>query len=89
MNAISWQPYEEMAFITPRFEAAAQELDLDMDAWSACLESERPDDVLEAARTQMEEAGVNSTPSVFLNGETVASSTGAVFDAIESALEEE
>lgn len=46
----------------------AQDLKLDMDTFKACLESERPERRIEASVREARAIGLDSTPSLFVNG---------------------
>ncbi len=63
--------------------------ELDATELSSCLSERRYSDAVSEDRAMGERLGVNSTPSVFVNGEKVASpSYGAIRTAIEQALSE-
>ncbi len=52
----------------PVFREFAQELGLDMDAYDACMSDRRHLTAIAAARKYGDQLGVNSTPTIFLNG---------------------
>lgn len=54
-----------------RHSSAAELLGLDRNAFDACYDSQATSDVLSAAATLRESRGVNSTPTVYLDGQKV------------------
>jgi protein-disulfide isomerase len=48
--------------------AIATALELDLDTFDACMQSERPSARVQAAQAQGERAGVSGTPTIFVNG---------------------
>lgn len=59
------------AYRTQALEVFAVALGLDEEAFSECLASDRYEDVVEAERAEGEERGVQSTPTLFVNGEMI------------------
>lgn len=68
------------------FVALATELGLDAAGFGGCLDSERYESASAETRNLAVELGVNSTPTLFINGVTV---TGANLPPILDAIEEE
>jgi protein-disulfide isomerase len=58
---------------TDMFIGYADDLGLDHKAFTSCLESDKHADLVEWNRQMGSEAGVNSTPSVFINGRAAES----------------
>ncbi|MGD8454828.1 MAG: DsbA family protein [Anaerolineales bacterium] len=66
----------EMSLGTDAYLQYAQDLDLDMDAFTTCLEEERYEDRVLADLNYATNLGVNSTPTFFINGVTVVGAQG-------------
>lgn len=59
------------AYRTQALEAFAAALGLDEEVFGDCLASDRYEDLVEAERTAGQERGVQSTPTLFVNGEMI------------------
>lgn len=83
-----WQvEFEEDAFTEENIFEGADLLRLDLDAFEDCLDDDATDEALAAAIEAGQDARINSTPSVFVNGDAVDPPTpDNVFDAIEDEL---
>lgn len=71
--------------ITPRLTRYAEELGLDTAAFGQCLSSGKYTQPLQQAVQAGQQAGVNATPTFFVNGQRVE--TAALISAIEAALQ--
>lgn len=79
--------YGNTAFAGNRLAAGIGGLGLDTGAWEACMSSDRPDDVLQAAITSANNVlGFAGTPTVTINGAIVQSNLDAINSAIDQAL---
>jgi protein-disulfide isomerase len=67
------------------FIAYAQDLGLDRKAFASCLQSEKHADLVEWNRQLGLEAGVNSTPTIFING--LRSAAPLDFDKLKAEIE--
>lgn len=68
------------AFIGNRLTSGAQALGLDMDAFNSCFNSERVTSLLTLAQTK----GVGSTPTIEINGTSVAADLSTILSTIDS-----
>jgi len=59
-------------FTRPKLEQYAEDLGLDSGAFNACVESGRYDDWVRAQTEAGRQQGVNSTPTLFVNGRRIA-----------------
>lgn len=85
----SWQDtYGNAAFSGSRLASGADALELDRAAWDACINSSRPDSLLEEAISYVNTLGerFQGTPTILVNGERVEPTSGMVHSAIDSAL---
>ena len=64
----------------------ASDLDLDIDAFNACLDSRAYKDIVEADIQEGNERGVNATPTIYVNG--AKRSPSDIYDVIDKALAE-
>ena len=67
----NWDGENQGAFSDKRLVAFAQTLGLDMEAFQACFESNRFQEVIDEDLAAGRNAGVSGTPSIFVNGEHV------------------
>lgn len=79
------------AFSDDRLKALAQTLGLDSAAFNACLDSGEKAATVEASNTAAREAGINSTPTMLINGVKLDdwSNWESVAQAIDAALAKE
>ncbi|MCU0512773.1 MAG: DsbA family protein [Anaerolineae bacterium] len=75
--------YANSAFEPERLAQGATLLGLAPADWQACLDSTRPDDVLQSARQLMEHAGIQGTPSILVNLEPVMPTLEAIREQID------
>lgn len=67
-----WQDrFLTQVFAQRRLEKGAEALGLDMSAYRACLESGRPQAVIDRARQAFDQRGLRGTPSIFVNGDQI------------------
>lgn len=59
------------AFSSSRLTEMARTAGLDVDQFSACMEAGTHADEIEAMRKEAQQAGINSTPSLFINGQRI------------------
>lgn len=79
----SWHlQFANAAFSQNRILAGVEALGLDRDAFNACFNSQRILAVIEAAADE----GIASTPTIQVNGSTVAATAAEVLAAIDNAL---
>lgn len=69
------------AFTSASLRSAAEDVELDLDQWNECLDSDLPGDVLTAAQENAQ--SVSDTPTVLVNGEAV----DADLDSINAAID--
>lgn len=83
-----WQiEFEDDAFTEENIFEGADLLRLDLEAFEDCLGDDTTGEALDAAVEAGQDAGIASTPSVFVNGDAVDPPTpNNVFDAIEDEL---
>lgn len=77
------------AFAERRLVQMAEELDMDVDAFEECLDSDKYRDEVTAMTQQGQEEGVNATPTFFINGAKVegVSNYESLREDIEAALQ--
>ncbi len=75
------------AFTDKRLQAFAQSLGLDMTKFNKCFSSKTYSSQVEADYQSGVSAGVNSTPTVFLNGKEVTPGTIPTYDQLKSAID--
>lgn len=83
----SWnEAFGPNAFTAERLDAAVNALVPDRAAWDACIGSERPDQVLAAARSEtFTLEGFTSPPGVFINGSPVAPDLMSIVGEVDAA----
>jgi protein-disulfide isomerase len=74
-------------FTDKRLEAFAQSLGLDMNSFNKCFSANTYSAEIEADYQEGVAAGVNSTPSVFLNGKNVTPGTIPTYEQLKSAID--
>ena len=68
----AWQAkFLTQVFAERRLEKGAEALGLDMAAYHACVDSGRPQAVLDRARQAFDQRGLRGTPSIFLDGDQI------------------
>jgi protein-disulfide isomerase len=75
------------AFTDKRLQAFAESLGLDITAFNKCFNANTYSAEIEADYQQGVSAGVNSTPSVFLNGSEVSPGVIPTFEQLKSAID--
>jgi protein-disulfide isomerase len=75
------------AFADKRLQAFAESLRLDMTAFNKCFKANTHSGEIEANYQQGVTAGVNSTPTVFLNGKDVSPGSIPTYQQIKSAID--
>ena len=83
----NWSGENAGAFRDERLVAFAETLDLDMDLFKNCFEENRYRDEIQADFDLGTEMGVNSTPSVFVNGQQIAPGFIPSFEDVQQAVE--
>lgn len=76
----------DTAFNDERLRGGAEAMDLDMGQWDACMASERPNLILDAALERFRDAGYTGTPTIIINGEAVRANLSAIEDRINRIL---
>lgn len=66
-----WRGEGSGAFSIPNLKRYARDLELDTQAFDDCLDSGSAADIVASDRRLGEQAGVESTPTIFINGEIV------------------
>ncbi|MFW6202254.1 MAG: DsbA family protein [Gemmatimonadota bacterium] len=92
-----WEYHDRLFGAQPRWSSArnpvsefveyAEELGLDADEFEGCVESDRHADVVSASRELALQLGVQSTPTVMVNGRQLVAATD--YDALKQMIEEE
>lgn len=59
------------AYTDERLLAIAEQTGLDTDLYTECMLTDAPEDAVAASVAEGEELGINSTPSLFINGEAI------------------
>jgi protein-disulfide isomerase len=75
------------SFTDRRLVAFAEELDMDVDAFSACLRESRFQDQITTDITAGQQLGITGTPSVFVNGTHIAPGLVPTFEQLQEAFE--
>ena len=65
----------------------AEDLGLDAEEFTACIDDERHLPAIEAAQRQARSEGISGTPTLTVNGQRVASSAASVIAAARAAAE--
>ena len=85
----NWNDARQNRFGIAWLQATAESLELDLPEFMDCLDSGRHFERIRASQIDGMGRGINSTPSVFVNGERVGGPDYEVYRAaIEAALEE-
>ena len=77
------------SFTERRLIAFAEALDLDMDAFNACLRENRFQNLISEDMAMGQQLGITGTPSVFVNGTQIAPGFVPTFEALQEAFEAE
>ncbi len=88
----NWNGENQGAFSDKRLVAFAETLGLDMNDFNECFQGNKYQDEINQDLAKGRQAGVNSTPSILVNGNQVTSATpGFVpsFQEIQQAVEAE
>lgn len=83
-----WEEARTSGFSVAWLRTTAYSLDLDESEFDECMQSERAFERVRASHFDGVDRGVNSTPTVFVNGNRVGGDYEAYRRAIEAALEE-
>jgi protein-disulfide isomerase len=83
----NWNGENQNAFSIERLLAFGQSLDLNMDDFKACVESDQFKAQIEADYTMGQQWGNTGTPSVYVNGELVSPGYIPSFEQISAAVE--
>lgn len=79
--------FENQESLSPQaLDQWGEELDLDMDLYGRCRDSKIKRDLVQASYDEGRELGVTGTPTFFVNGQRVESTTEALTGAIDAAL---
>ena len=76
------------SFTEKRLIAFAEELDLDMDAFRACLSDNTYQDEISADIAAGQQLGLTGTPSVFVNGTQIAPGFVPSFEQLQEVFQE-
>ncbi len=80
-------PQQESPFSQDNLVAYAEDLDLNMDEFNSCLESDEANQIVQADAAQASEYGVQGTPGFFINGRFLG---GAFpFEAFQEIIDKE
>jgi protein-disulfide isomerase len=71
----NWNGENQGAFTDKRLVAFAEQLNLDMNEFNSCFQSNKYQDAINQDLAKGQEYGVTSTPSIFVNGKLVTSET--------------
>ena len=87
-----WEMHDRMfanqrALTVPDLKAAAVAMKLDATAFNQCLDSGKFAEAIRADMAQGEKLGVNSTPSIFVNGRALVGAQP--FEAFKAIIDEE
>jgi protein-disulfide isomerase len=83
----NWNGENEGAFSDKRLVAFAETIGLDMDKFNDCFETNRYNDEIEKDKADGEAAGVQGTPSVFVNGTIIRPGFVPTYQDISTAIE--
>ncbi len=75
----NWLGENAGSFTRPRLFAFAQKLDLDMTAFTPCLQSDKFASVVQQDFEAGRQKGITSTPAIFVNGKQVLSAQGEMY----------
>ncbi|HML20384.1 MAG TPA: thioredoxin domain-containing protein [Aggregatilinea sp.] len=68
----AWQDkFLTQVFAQRRLEKGAEALGLDMGAYQECLDSGRPQTIIDRAQVAFDQRGLRGTPTIFVNGEKI------------------
>lgn len=84
----NWSEAQDRGFSVPWLRTTAYSLDIDDVEFDECMRSERAFERVRASHFDGIGRGVNSTPTVLVNGNRVGGDYEAFRQAIENALEE-
>lgn len=76
--------FREDAFSDERLRQGVINMELDVEAWDACMASDQPAEVLETALEMMRDRSYGGTPTIVINGEVVS----ATLPQIQAFLDE-
>lgn len=85
----NWNGENQGAFSDQRLMAFAESLSMDMDAFEACFDENRYQDVIDEHLAEGNRLGVQGTPSVFVNGKIIKPGFVPGFEDIQAAVEAE
>lgn len=71
----NWNGENQGAFTDKRLVAFAEQLNLDMNEFNSCFQSNKYQDAINQDLAKGQQYGVTSTPSIFVNGKLVTSET--------------
>lgn len=83
----NWDGENRGAFADARLEAFAEYLELDMDAFDTCFSTNRYSNYINQDYLEGQVAGVQGTPSVFVNGTLITPGYVPGFDDLSQAIE--
>lgn len=83
----NWNGVNQGAFRDKRLLAFAEELGLNMEQFEACFDENRYKDEINQDIASARELGVNSTPSVFVNGKLLTPGFVPSFSDVQQAVE--
>jgi protein-disulfide isomerase len=85
----NWDQENQGAFSNPRLQAMAQNVGLDMDAFTACFKANKYKADIQADLDLGKQMGVSGTPTVFVNGKQVGQLNSiATYEEIAQAVEQ-
>jgi protein-disulfide isomerase len=83
----NWQGlYANTAFSQNRLASGIDNVGLDRGAWNACLQTDLPRRVAEAAENSARLQNIGGTPTILVNGTVVPADLASVLSAIDTAL---
>ena len=84
----NWLDARQNAFAYSWLQGTAQSLNMDSTKFQECMESGRAFERVKASQLDGMERGIDSTPSVFVNGNRVSGDYEAYRQAIEDAIKD-
>jgi protein-disulfide isomerase len=85
----NWRGVNVGSFTERRLSAFAEALDMDTDAFNACLRENRYQNVVSEDVSLGQQLGITGTPSVFVNGTQIAPGFVPTFEALQEVFEAE
>lgn len=83
----NWSGENVGSFSNPRLVSFAESLGLDMTAFNTCFQANKYADLINQDYTDGQAAGVNGTPSVFVDGQIISPGFIPTYDDLAAAIE--